>query len=82
MCTFSLAIDDELVNTARTAFPNEEAMTLWLEKQVTDLLDRVSNPKEKSKERKPRRHDVLRGILKNAPEIDYKQLHLIEKYGV
>lgn len=82
MCTFNLAIDDELVNTARKAFPNEKEMTLWLEKQVSDLLDRVSVSKKITKTQKIHRHDALRGILKDAPDLDYKRIHLDEKYGI
>lgn len=82
MCTFNLAIDDDLVDNARSAFTNKEAMTSWLEDQISDLLEQISIEKEELKERKPHKHDVLRGILRNAPDLDYKRIHLEEKYGI
>ena len=81
MCTFNLAIDDNLVENARVIFQNEDMMIDWLETQVSDLLSKVPNSKETTI-RKPRRHNVLRGILKENPEIDYKLDHVEEKYGI
>ena len=51
MCTFNLAVDEDLVNNARSAFKSEELMTLWLEKQLCDLLSKVSVTTEVEKQR-------------------------------
>ena len=38
MCTFSIALDDQLVNKARSSFFDEKEMTAWMEGQITALL--------------------------------------------
>ncbi len=82
MCTFNLEIDDKLVDTARSVFPNDETMTLWLENQLTNFLGKVSVPHDEAKDRKSRRHDALRGILKEISDVDCKSVYLKEKYGI
>lgn len=82
MCTFNIALDDQLVNTARSSFLSMEEMTAWVEEQIAILLRNhaMSSPKEKL--RKARKHDELMGIISIDSEKDYKRVHLSEKYGV
>lgn len=78
MCTFNIAIDDQLVTSARLAFRDEKSMTAWIEEQITVLLNNHVN----NAERRPRKHDALMGILSDAPDTDYRRSHLREKYGI
>lgn len=82
MCTVNIAIEDKLIDTARLSFGNEKSMKKWLEEQVTALLrSRLSYNETKTK-RAPRKHDALMGIINNDINLDYKRLHLSEKYGI
>lgn len=82
MCTFNIALDDQLVNTARSSFLNAEEMTAWMEEQITILLRNHTMPFEEKPIRKARKHDALMGIISMDAEKDYKRIHLRKKYGV
>lgn len=82
MCTFNIALDDQLVNTARLSFLNMEEMTAWMEDQITVLLRNHTSSSEELPIRKTRKHDALMGIISMDSEKDYKRIHLREKYGV
>lgn len=82
MCTFNIALDDVLVSTARSSFPDDESMTLWMEEQITDLLRKYTVQANTEHLRRPRKHDALMGVIADAPELDYKRMHLKDKYGV
>ena len=81
MCTFNIALDDKLVNTARSSFLNIEEMTAWMEEQITVLLRNYATSSEKLSVRKARKHDALMGVISVDSEKDYKRIHLREKYG-
>lgn len=82
MCTFNIAINDRLVSSARSSFPDDKSLTKWMEEQITVLLtSTVAETKEKAI-RRPRKHDALMGIIGDIPEVDYKRVHLQEKYGI
>lgn len=82
MCTFSISLDDKLVNSARMSFRDDSSLTLWMEEKISAILmDYVSETEAKSK-RVPRKYDALMGILSGVPEKDYKREHLKEKYGI
>ena len=38
MCTYSITLNDNLVNQVRSEFPNDEALQQWLEDQIEDVL--------------------------------------------
>lgn len=82
MCTFNIVLDDELVKTARKSFSNEDSMTAWMEEQITALLTRYVPTSENKAERRQRKHDSIMGIISGAPDLDYKRMHLSDKYGV
>lgn len=89
MCTFNIALDDKLVDTVRSSFPNMEEMTTWMQEQLTFLLSNYTPSTESASVnslghniRKARKHDALMGIISDNVEEDYKRIHLREKYGV
>ena len=38
MCTYSITLNDELLNRTRKSFADERAMAVWLQQQVEALL--------------------------------------------
>ena len=81
MCPINISLDDWLLNAARLAFPSEDNMRHWLEEQLTALLKSKANDISVP-ERRPRKHDSLMGIINDPGEMDYRRIHLREKYGV
>lgn len=63
MCTFNIALDDQLVNSAKSSFLSIEEMTAWMEDQITVLLQTHAISQEKKLERKARKHDALMGMV-------------------
>jgi hypothetical protein len=43
MCTYSIAIDDQLVSQARSSLPDGVSFHLWLQQQVIELLKMQAN---------------------------------------
>lgn len=82
MCTFNIALDDELVKTARQSFPDEDSMTIWMEEQISILLKMHVQSGNQDKARKAHKHDALMGIISEVKDIDIKRIHLSEKYGL
>lgn len=63
MCTFNIALDDQLVNTARSSFLNMEEMTAWIEEQIAILLRNHAMSSERKHARKARKHDELTVLI-------------------
>ena len=82
MCTFSIAIDDALLDSVRSSFQDEKALAEWMKEQVSIVLQNFAASHRADVVRHAHKHDALMGILKDAPEMDYRTLHLSEKYGV
>lgn len=57
-------------------------MTKWMQEQITILLTRYVPTSENKEERHCRKHDSLMGIISGAPDLDYKRMHLSDKYDV
>lgn len=70
MCTSNIALDDQLVNTARLSFLDMEEMTAWMEDQITVLLRNHAMSSEKMPVRKARKHDALMGVISMDVEKD------------
>lgn len=82
MCTFNIALNDRLVSSARSSFPDDKSLTRWMEEQISVLLTHYVTSEKEEVIRRPRKHDALMGIIAGMPEQDYKRIHLQEKYGV
>ena len=46
MCNYNIAVDDRLMTKARHAFRDEQAITLWMQKQIEQLLQQVVEDNE------------------------------------
>lgn len=82
MCTFNIALDDKLVNVAKSSFANHQSMTAWMEEQISVLLLQYVSSGAEKHERQTRKHDALMGVISNMANVDCKQVHLKEKYGI
>ena len=82
MCTYSITLNDSLVEKVRPAFADDEALQQWLQKKLSDYtrhLITLSLPTAT----KRHRHESLCGILDTAaPEEDLVEEYLKEKYSL
>ena len=73
MCTYSISVDDTLMERVRPAFSDNEAIEAWMQSQMDLLLVRLAEtlaPKNKDKISLSQR---LRGIVHAPKDFDYKQ---------
>lgn len=85
MCTYNLSVNDVLIEQARSAFNDDNALKEWLQKQLDTALHVLVNKNSSIDNPTPRlkhKHDDLMGILFDTPNKDYKRMHLNEKYGL
>lgn len=85
MCTYNLSVNDVLIEKARSAFSDDNALKEWLQKQLDAALNVLVNKNSSVHNPAPRlkhNHDDLMGILSDAPNKDYKRMYLNEKYGL
>ena len=72
MCTYSISVDDTVLEKVRPALPNDEAVEAWMQSQVDILLQQLAEsltPKPKTKSLSSR----MRGIASAPKDFDYKQ---------
>ena len=73
MCTYSISVDDTLMERVRPAFSDNEALEAWMQSQMDILLVRLAEtlaPKSKETVSLSQR---LRGIAHAPKDFDYKQ---------
>ena len=73
MCTYSISIDDDLMERVRPAFADKEAINHWMQAQIIGLLQQMATgmSQEQPKQSLSKR---LRGIAAHAPkDFDYKK---------
>lgn len=72
MCTYSITVDDEVLEKVKPLIPNDGAVEAWMQTQVDLLLLRLADglshqPKTTSLSSR------LRGIARAPRDFDYKQ---------
>ena len=72
MCTYSISIDDTVLEKVRPAFPNDEDIEAWMQSQMDILLQQLAEslicqPNTKSISSR------LHGIANAPKDFDYKQ---------
>ena len=72
MCTYSISVNDTLMEDIRPAFPNEEAVEKWLQQQMDRILVEFAT-KRKSAVAKHSLSQRLRGIATAPKDFDYKK---------
>ena len=46
MCNYNIAVDDKLMKKVRHAFKDEQAITLWIQQQIEQMLQQVVDDNE------------------------------------
>lgn len=73
MCTYSISVDDTLMEQVRPAFADNDAVGVWMQSQIETLLFQMATEMQYSNVHKVKLSKRLRGIA-HAPEgFDYKQ---------
>lgn len=73
MCTYSISISDSLLENVRSAFPNEESMEQWIQKQMDIILLDFVSKQRKNTSTELTLAQRLRGIASAPKDFDYKQ---------
>lgn len=89
MCTYKLTFNDSLVEGAKRSFPNQEAITSWMEQQVERMLRQISVKEEGSNKALRQisvsdRIKALSAVPASSADEDYKDEMITimsEKYG-
>ena len=73
MCTYSISVDDTLMEQVRPAFADNDAVGAWMQSQIEAILFQMATEMKYSNAPKVKLSVRLRGIA-HAPEgFDYKQ---------
>ena len=81
MCTYSISVNDTLMEAIRPAFSDEKAFEQWLQRQMdTIIIEFVAKQKTSIKRKRPL-SQRLRGIAVAPKDFDYKE-ELANRYEV
>ena len=81
MCTYSISINDSVMENVRPAFPDEESMARWMQQQLELLMIRHAATMERPTAKTQKLSQRLRGIVTAPKDFDYKQ-ELANRYEV
>lgn len=73
MCTFHLSLNDSLVDRIRPSFEDEEAVNVWMQKQLELAILSFTASQTPRLEKKQTLSQRLRGIAHAPENFDYKQ---------
>lgn len=74
MCTYTISLNDSLVETIRPAFRDEMALEQWLQRQMdTIIIEFATKQQVVPKRRQQPLSQRLRGIAKAPENFDYKE---------
>ena len=73
MCTYSISVNDTLLERVRPAFANNEAIGQWMQTQIETMLQQMATEIAQNSQ-KGLLSQRLRGIAAHAPkDFDYKE---------
>ena len=81
MCTYSISINDSVMEIVRPAFTDEESLSRWMQQQMELLMIRYAATLERPTAKSQRLSQRLRGIATAPKDFDYKQ-ELANRYEV
>ncbi len=81
MCTYSLSVNDTLMEAIRPAFSDEKAFEQWLQRQMDMIIVEFVAKQKTSIKRKQPLSQRLRGIAVAPNDFDYKE-ELANRYEV
>lgn len=73
MCTYSISVDDALLEQVRPAFSDNAAIEAWIRSQMNLLLIQLAEEMSEKRRGKPQLSKRLRGIVHAPADFDYKQ---------
>ena len=73
MCTYTISINDTIIDKVRPAFADEDALSNWMQQQMELMLVRYAAGLEQTKKNKEPLSMRLRGIANAPKDFDYKQ---------
>lgn len=73
MCTYTISINDTIIDKVRPAFADEDALSNWMQQQMELMLVRYAAGLEQTKKHKKPLSMRLRGIANAPKDFDYKQ---------
>ena len=73
MCTYSISVNDTLMEAIRPAFSDEKAFEQWLQRQMDMIIVEFVAKQKTSIKRKQPLSQRLRGIAVAPKDFDYKE---------
>ena len=73
MCTYTIAVDDALMERVRPAFADNAAIGDWMQSQIEVLLLQVASGMEHQEKAPLKLSQRLRGIASAPRNFDYKK---------
>ena len=81
MCTYSISVNDTLMDAIRPAFSDEKAFEQWLQRQMDMIIVEFVAKQKTSVKRKQPLSQRLRGIAVAPKDFDYKE-ELTNRYEI
>lgn len=72
MCTYSISVDDNVLEKVRTVLPNNEAVETWMQSQMDILLQQLAESLTDKTKTQASLSSRLRGIAQAPKDFDYK----------
>ena len=79
MCTYSISINDSVMENVRPAFPDEESLSRWMQQQMELLMIRYAASLDRPTANPQKLSQRLRGIATAPKDFDYK-MELANRY--
>lgn len=73
MCTYTISVNDTLMETIRPAFADESAIEQWLQRQMDIIIIEFAAKQQVPVKSKKPLSQRLRGIAKAPDDFDYKE---------
>ena len=67
MCTYNITLNDALVEKARPAFADDKALQLWLQEQVSAVLEHFLNEQKET--------NAQKAMVKESLTTAFNELH-------
>ncbi len=73
MCTYSISVDDDVLEKVKPALPDNEAVEAWMQSQMDTLLLQLAESLTRKPKAQVSLSSRLRGIAHAPKDFDYKQ---------
>ena len=73
MCTYTISINDTIIDKVRPAFADEDALSNWMQQQMELMLVRYAAGLDQNQRNNEPLSMRLRGIANAPKDFDYKQ---------